>query len=830
MNEKKQFNEFNEEEEEGKSFSIADIYNIVVLNWYWILLSVAIFSIGANIYLRYTPPVYTTSAKILIKDDNSNSGRGANSRVQTSLEMGVITNSYGFENEMEILHSSFIAARVVKKLKLYVSYRMEGNIRDQEQYRNSPILVDMMEDDLENLKSSFQLTVSAEGKNTKVEYALPGGDPKNPNIKSRTFANLPATMDTEFGTIILQRNPNNTYFSPKKKLYVSFSPIMSVARGYASKVNVIASKSRSTVITLSMTETQPGRSIDYLDELVRSYNEDANEDKNEVARKTEEFIADRIRVIQNELDSTEADLEVYKVSHELINLANDATTSLTGRTQYEREQINMQTQLTLLNSLIEYCSNPMNKMQVIPSNLGLSNAQLNQLIAQYNETVLKRNRMLKTSSETNPLIQTLTEDLNDLWPSITVSLNSIYKDMLIQKNTIDNQYGHFKGKISNTPAQERVLNNIGRQQEIKAGLYLMLLQKREENFITLASSAAKARVIESPQCQGQIAPKPDSIKMGAMGAGVVLPIAIIYLLGFLRYRIEGRDEVERLTSLPILADIPLSRKATTTKQSVVVSENSNNTMEETFRGLRTNLKFILANDEKVIISTSCIPGEGKTFISTNLAMSLALLGKRTIIVGLDIRKPRLVKLFGLPSDKRGISGLLSMAPEEMTKELIDQQIHKGIKNANLDVLPAGVIPPNPGELISRQTLDAIFAHLRDMYDFIVVDTPPVGLVSDTLELGRIADMAIFVVRADYSIKANFKLINSISSTHKLPKVNLVLNGVDLKKRKYGYYYGYGKYSRYSKYGRYGYSKYSKYNHYGHYGMHGNYKQKIHIEK
>jgi capsular exopolysaccharide synthesis family protein len=398
-----------------------------------------------------------------------------------------------------------------------------------------------------------------------------------------------------------------------------------------------------------------------------------------------------------------------------------------------------------------------------------------------------------------------------------MSLDAIRNDVMTQKSSADRQYSMYSSRISSTPTQERALTNMSRQQEIKANLYLMLLQKREENYISLASTAAKARIIDSPQYRGQVAPKSKIIWLIALLLGACLPIAFFYLKNLLRYRIEGREDVEKLTKISILADIPMAGKMVDGEKALVVRENTNNSMEEAFRGLRTNLRFILESGEKVILCTSCIPGEGKTFVCTNLAMSLALMGKKVIIVGLDIRKPRLVKLFNLSSDKKGITTFLSGS--DMSYDVLEQQIVHGVVNKNLDVLPAGIIPPNPGELISREQLDKAIELLEAHYDYVLLDTPPIGLVSDTLSIGRVADMSLFVCRADYSPRANFDLINSLKAEDKLPKINLVLNAVDMKKKKYGYYYGYGKYGKYGRYGSYGYGNYGSYGNYAesHYG-------------
>ncbi len=795
------------EEDDSKGFSIKNLLTIILLNWYWIVLSVIACYAIAHFYLKYTAPLYNASVKILIKD--SNSGRSSDIK-----EMGVVTISDGFNNELEIIGSAAVSERVVKSLKLYTTYTMAGKVVDQELYKNTPILVDIAENRLADLTTSVNLVITKKGKGIHVEGSIGGDAKKNPQFK-KDLKELPATISTTVGPIILQRNPGKELGA--QKLYASILPLEGVSRTYSSKISSSTS-GRNTVAVISVTETQPQRAIDFLNELIYCYNEDANETKNEVATKTEKFIKDRLEVIRKELDVTEEDLERFKKENELINLANNASTALSGSNQYQKQQVDMQTQMTLVKSLLDYLRNPNNAFQVIPSNLGISNAQLTQSIGKYNEYVLKRNRLLKSGSETNPTIVKLTEEMEDLWPTLSYTLEAVYKDLEVQKNTIDQQYAMFNEKIANTPTQEKVLTNISRQQEIKAGLYLMLLQKREQNFISLASTAEKARIIDSPLVGAKISPNDKQIKMAAIGIGLILPIAILYLLSLMRYRIEGREDVERLTNIPILADIPLATKLEKGVRAIVVNENSNNIMEETFRGLRTSLRFVLGNDEKVIVCTSCIPGEGKTFVATNLAMSMALLGKKVIIVGLDIRKPRLVKLFDLPSSNQGITSYLIGETSDM--KMLEEQIFHGVKNANLDVLPAGIIPPNPAELLSRHLLDDAINHLREIYDYIILDTPPVGLVSDTLDLSRVADASLFVARADFSIKANFDLINSINRDNRMPKVNLVLNGVDLTKRRYGYYYGYGKYGSYGKYGKYGY--YGHYSHYGHYGIYGQY--------
>ena len=798
-------------EEEHRGFNLAALWKIVVLHWYWIVLSTIVALGAAFSYLKYTRPVYASNMKILVKDEDSRSRmyRGG----QLALEsMGVISNSNGFDNELEILTSSNISQRVIKSLKLYVSYELDGRLRNHELYKNNPYIVDMPENQLVDLHSLIQLKIDRQGDGVHVAGEIYVPRSKEPILFERSVKELPGSFNTPVGTITLQRNPGVGAELPKQTMYATIMPLEYAAKAYGSRLSVSASSKTTTVAVLNYLDTQPERAIDYLNELFRSYNEDANEDKNEVALKTEEFLKNRISAIREELDATESNLESYKKKNELINLTNDASNALNKLTEYQKEQVELETQLNLVTALLDYVDDPRNAFNVVPSNLGLKDADMSNLLNKYNDYVLQRNRLLKSSSPENPYVKRLTAQLEEMWPTIRLSLKSVRENILTQKRSAEDQYNLFSRRVGEAPTQERSLNNIIRQQEIKVELYLMLLQKREENYISLNSTAAKARVIDDPRSTGQVSPKTKVILLGALVLGLCFPVGLIYLLGLLRYRIEGREDVEMLTKIPVLADIPLAPKSLDGELSLAVRENSNDMMEEAFRGLRTNLRFILSEKENVIACTSCIPGEGKTFVSTNLAMSLALLGKRVIIVGLDIRKPRLVKLFGLSSDHRGITTFLSSDSGDFQD--LDKQIHHAVLNPNLDVLPAGVIPPNPGELISREQLDHAIALLREHYDYVIVDTPPVGLVSDTLSAARVADMTIMVCRADYSPRNNFQLINALHHDNKMPKITLVLNGIDLKKRKYGYYYGYGKYSKYGKYGHYG--------HYGHYGVYGHY--------
>lgn len=797
-------NEFQEEQESG--FDYRAIIDAVILNWHWFLISIIVCVTVAFLYLRYQSPVYNSYSKVLIKEDDPYK-RARSSSMADFSQLGIMTNSYGFENELEVIGSKSLAKRAVTNLKLYVRYAYEGRVRDQDLYRDTPLYADMSGADLEALPSMLFLRIKKQGEGYNVEFDTPEGK------KTATVKAFPARVKTHYGWVSLNPNPRVKNFDTRTLFIYIYRPAI-MGNIYQTRTMVEPINDLTTIARLSMNETRSERAIDYLTELIRVYNEDANENKNEVALKTEAFINKRIKIIDAELGSTDTELETYKKRNQLVNLTSDAQAAYKGVEEYQAKQIELQTQMMLVKSLKEFVDNPSNYMEVIPANIGLTDASLNKVIADYNLRVMERNRLMKTAHESSPVVTTISNAISTMYPGIRHSLSSVYENLRLQKRSVDEQYNAFISRLSDAPTQERVLTDMSRQQSVKAALYQILLQKREENAISLASTVDKAQVIDMPETAGApISPNRKMILLIGLLAGVAIPSVWIWLCNILRYRIEGRNDIEKLTALPVLSDIFVAGELRKGQRSIVVRENSNDMMEETFRNLRTNLGFVMTKSERVLLCTSVIPGEGKTFVSTNLAMSMALMGRKVLLVGLDIRKPRLAKLFGLHTGDRGLTNYL--ASDDDTDAFLHEQIFPSGMNANLDVLPAGLIPPNPAELIVSERLDQAFAKFREWYDLVIIDTPPLGLVSDTLSLGRLSDATIIVVRCDFTLKRNFELINNLNADNKLPKMNLVLNGVDLKQRKYGYYYGYGNYGRYGRYGSYGH--YSHYGSYGHYG-------------
>ena len=819
--------------EENSSFDFRTIYTILILNWKWFVLSVIICLSTAFIYLRYKTPLYQSYVKLLIKDDDDNGRRSGKSSLLNTANLGMISNSAGIDNEMEILMSSTLARQTVTNMKLYTVYKRKGRVKSHLMYNNQPYNVDIDAAHLQTLKHPIALEITNKGGKLylKGKYTYEPEDRDKESVEytiDRTIDRVPLKLTTSVGTITITRNVAAPLEEGNTMYATIYSP-EAMAKKYCAALSVAQTSKTTTIAKLVITDEIPERANEYLKQLVFCYNDQANEDKNEIAKRTEEFINSRLQKINTELGTTEGNLESTKRMYKIADPKSTATIAVGNTDVYMQKLAEMDMQIELLNSLNDYMNEPANKYQTLPSNVGLQDDAASELIGSYNKIVMERNRLLRSASENSPTIIPLTTQLEDLTASIRRAMAQARRNAQIQHNTLQQQYNTYSSMISSTPEQERVLGQIGRQQEVKSGLYLMLLQKREENSISLAATADKGKLIDEPQFVGKISPKSSIVMLIALILGLAIPSGILFLISYFRYKIEGHDDVAKLTDLPIIGDVAIASAAAKTKADIVVHENKNNIMEEVFRSIRSNIQFMLKDDQKVIMFTSTTSGEGKTFTAANLAVSFALLGKKVLVIGLDIRKPRLSALFELNNKKIGITNLL--IHENPTREEIFEQITNSGINKNLDIMPAGPVPPNPAEIVSRESLDRIFATLRKEYDYIVVDTAPVGLVTDTIMIARVADVTVYMCRADYTPKASFEFINSLSEQKKLPQICIVINGIDMSKKKYGYYYGYGKYGKYGRYGKYGNygSKYGNYgskygNNYTSYGTYGSYSE------
>ena len=821
-----------QEQEEKSAIDFQLIYTNLILNWKWFVLSLIVCLGLGYLYLRYATPAYQASTKVLIKDDDDSKRRGSlgSSMIQSAANLGFMSNSNGIDNEIEILSAHDLAQLAVHDMKIYVNYYHKSAFKDPLVYKEQEVSVDLDLPHLKKLNAPIKLSIEKEGTKYHVKgtYNLPidaFSFEKETSEFEKTFDRLPATISTRVGTLTF--TPSKIYKLEDGEVLkaVIVSPEMA-AKQYTKNLTVSQTSKTTTIAELVLNDENPQRALDYLNTLLKVYNRQANEDKNEIAYRTEQFINNRLQKINAELGNTEGQLESYKKRNKVIEMKLNATATIANSDAYAQKLQDANTQVELLNELGKYMNEPGNKYQPIPSNVGLTDESSTELINQYNKIALDRNNALHAASETSPTVTPLTAQLDALTTSIKRAMRQAKLGMEIQRNSIAKQAAEYAGQIGNSPEQERVLTQIGRQQEVKSGLYLMLLEKREENSISLAATADKGKIIDAPSFIGKVSPKSSIIMLIALVLGLAIPAGILFLIEFFKYKIEGHEDVIKLTQIPVIADIPVASDAAKKegKADIVVHQNVNNLMEEIFRGLRTNIQFILKSDEKVIMFTSSTSGEGKTFVASNIGISLALLGKKVIMVGLDIRKPRLAELFQIDNHHNGITNLI--VRDHNSWEDIQNQILSSGVNSKLDLLMAGPVPPNPGELVTRASLDDIINQLKQHYDYVILDTAPVGLVNDSLQLGRLADLCVYVCRADYTPKASFGMINGLNAEKKLPNMCMVLNGVDLSKKKHSFYYGVGKYGKYGKYGNYGsygsYGKYGKYGTYGQYGSYGNY--------
>lgn len=791
-------------EADDKEIDIQELLFKYLIHWPWFVGTVIVCLISAYVYLYVATPVYNISATVLIKDDK----KGGSSNNVAGLDelglSGLITSSQSIDNEIEVLRSKTLVKEVVNYLNLYVTYQDDDQIPSKELYKTSPVQVNMTPQEAEKLKTKvvIEMVLHPQG-SLEVNVQM-----EDKEIQKH-FEKLPAILPTNLGTLSffqttdsVSSKKNEEVGSPVqdvRHITATISQPMNVARGYCENLSIEPTSKTTSVVTVSLKNSSLQRGQDFINQLLEMYNRNTNNDKNEIAQKTAEFIDERIGIISKELGSTEADLETFKRDAGITDLSSDAQIALTGNAEYEKKQVENRTQISLVEDLKKYLGH--NEYEILPSNVGLKDITLAAQIDRYNEMLIERKRLLRTSTENNPAIINLDTSIRATKANVQATLEGTLQGLFITKADLDREAKRYMRRISDAPGQERQYVSIARQQEIKAGLYLMLLQKREENAIMLAATANNAKIIDDAIADViPVSPKRSVIYLAALVLGIAIPVVVIFLIDLTKFKIEGRADVEKLTSVPVVGDIPLTDEKNAKEGSIAVFENQNNLMSETFRNIRTNIQFMLQNDKKVILVTSTVSGEGKSFTSANLAISLSLLGKKVVIVGLDIRKPGLNKVFNLSSKEKGITQYLANPEMDLMSLVQLSDVNK-----NLYILPGGTVPPNPTELLARDGLDKAIEILKKNFDYVILDTAPIGMVTDTLLIGRVADLSAYVCRADYTHKAEYTLINELYHEQKLPNLCTIINGVDLKKRKYGYYYGYGKYGKHYGYGkRYGY--------------------------
>ena len=771
------FDQFEQDMQE-KPINWREVFERYIVYWRWILVSILLAMVVGFFYIRKQSNIYQLNTSLLIVDQSKSGGMNELS-ILKSLDVMGSGNSYTMvNNENEVIKSTSLMKRVVSQLELYTTYSTTNFLRKFEIYTESPYKVRMDSMALEKLKYTLQFDIVTE--NAKLKISGEYGD----SIFNYTVDRLPTLLNTPAGVISIAISPNKVI--PTEPLIVSIQKPALVAKHYATNVLSTEITKLVDVINLSVKVNNVQKGKDILNTLTEIYNRDAIEQINRSANNTAGFIDGRLRLISGELSDVERDVETYKQVNQLTDISSNAKIYLERNNEFDQQRITVETQLSLIRFVEEFINKPVNQTALIP-NLGLTDVGLVTVIQKYNELVINRERVASGSSEENPVIRTLNQQIASARKAIQISIANSRKGMEISKRELDQQNNLAVSKIRDLPRQEREFIEIKRQQQVKESLYLFLLQKREEASLTMAVTVPKGRVLTSPDDAIQVAPRSSLLYAVFFLLGLILPLMVIFIRDSLKTTLSTRKQIESLTDVPILSELGHNDS-----HQILLDHTSNaDTNVELFRLLRTKLQFVLQYPaQKVIMVTSTEPGEGKSYTSINLAISLSMTDKKVILLGLDLRKPQLKRHLNLTLED-GMSSYLS-GHEPDYKKLIEPALNSN----NLSVIPGGLIPPNPNELLMSKRLDALIEGLRKEFDYIVIDTAPVGSVSDTMLIDRIADITLYMCRMDYSDKANMDFLNLVKKEQNLRRPYLVINDVNMTSKYYyrrGYSHGYGNY-------------------------------------
>ena len=781
---------------EENGINLDFILDKIRLHWKYYVLSIVLCMAAGTFYVRNKTRIYQITAKVLLKDDEKGT---FSSQSDMLADFGFQSSNSNVENEIEVLNSKSVVRMAVLHSGLYTRYRVDGMFSSQPIHKGvSPIQLTILEDDLNNIQVPLKvsLTLGSDSLYQAVyEYRNPAEriDVVSQAIKIEQY---PFVLKTEKGDILLTEN---TKANKIKEFTITVYPVESIVMSYKSSLMISPISKTASVSIIALNDPVPANGINFVNSLIYSYNKQSDEDKNSIARKTEEFISARIQLVGKDLKGKEQHLADYKTENKIVNPQMDAPQVLQGKNEYAKQLDEVNILLQQADYLLEYIQNPSNYMQSIPTMLGMSNeASLVALVSRYNTEVANRNQLLLTATEENPVLQNLTDGVKRTQKDIIDALNTIKSSLVLRKNSLIVLTDKYEQRAAQTPGIERTYTDLVRERDIKSQLYVMLLQKYEENALALALTVDNLKCIDEASCSpGPISPNKNTILLLSFFIGIAIPSLFIYLKEVLRTKINSLEDLEKLTQIPIISTIPIERGIKTKEGAIVVKENTNNVMTEAFRTLRANLQFMLQDTGKVIMFTSTNSGEGKTFISSNFAISQAILGKKVLLMGLDIRRPRLAEVFNFSRKKSGITSYL-MGNAENTAVLDNIVINSGVIET-LDLIPAGIVPPNPSELLAKNNLKTAMEYFSKKYDYIILDTAPLGLVSDSILISKVADLIIFVTRCEHTERADIALLNSLVEEGKIKNASMILNAEDIElstktrrsRLKYGYsYYGY----------------------------------------
>jgi capsular exopolysaccharide synthesis family protein len=779
------------EEQEQQTISLRDIVIKCSRYWYWFVSGLVMATAVAYLYIRYTTPEYEANAELLIKDDKSSGSSTGDIQNDILGQLSLLSGNSNVQNEMAILQSRTIIGRAIRDFDLQTSYFVQGRVKTQEIYLKTPVLVTplFLKDSLH--QQHLNVTI-----NPDHTYSI--GDDKG-QVKVANGA----TASLSDGVFLVRSNPRKGIDSTYKQLLVVISPMNKVVSQFQHDLSLSQTDKTSSVIKLTLKTTVPMKGEDFLNALIREYSLAGLADKNLTAGNTIKFVDSRLDSISGELSGVESKLEHFLSANSIANIDEQSKLFIDQAGQLDQQIVQQNMQTGVLKQIQQYVSQPEKEHNLVPSTLGIQDPTLLGLVENYNSLQLKRSQQIAAgASPDNPLISVMDQQLYKIRNDIKENVSNLLLGSYRVATQLQQQNQNFENKIKNVPRVQRDYITIKRQQDIKQALYVYLLQKREQAAITEAASVYNNRVIDSAKTDiDPISPKKKLIYLAALLLGLAIPGGLIYLKELLSRRITSRADVEMRTEVPVYGEIGHSKET----GPVVVVSGSRGIVPEQFRNLRTNLSFVLGEGRhKVILITSSMGGEGKSFVSLNLAMTYALMGKRTVLLGMDLRKPKIGNYVGMEHNP-GISNYLSgqMALEELPIEL-------NFGKQNLYFINSGPIPPNPAELLLQPRIEELMEYLKKNFDYIIFDTPPVGLVTDAQILGKYADASLYIVRHQYTLKDQIKLLDSYYKGKRMPNLGIVLNDI-----KVGDAYRYG-------YGGYGYGN-------GYYSENGNSNEKVYID-
>lgn len=771
---------YNDTDNKSEDANLRQQLEKYIIHWRWFLVSVVICLTAVFLYLRYATPIYEATTAILVKDEKKG---GMLSELSAFSDLGIGGGSVNnVDNEIEILRSRTIVESTVKKLNLNINLIAEGSVVDRDIYKDASIRVSFIDqtDLFKDAKSALRYNAL-----TNNTFELTNDiDNENIILANKKVFNYGEKIPTSLGNLIINKTNNivdNTRIN-YKSVKISIKPIESVAESYKGRINVEPISKTSSVVNISITDPVQKRAEVFLDNMIQIYNQDAAQDKNFISENTSRFIAGRLALIAKELDGVEQDVESFKKANRLTDIESEAKLFIEGSSEYDKKGVETEIQLNVVSSLLDFIKKSTNS-DLLPTNLITDNSDASGLITSYNQLVLDRNRILKSATTENPSVIKLDQQISSLKLNMAASLKRLQSNLQIQNRDIQSQENLLNSKIGKIPVQERQFRVIARQQKVKEELYLYLLQKREETAISLAATEPNARVIDVAKAgKFPVSPKKKIIYLAGILIGLLIPFGFIYINSLLDTKIKSKLDLEGKTQIPFIGDIPTSNDV-----GELIKSESRTSSAEAIRIVRTNLEFMLnkvpEGVAKTLFVTSTFSSEGKTFISVNLAATFALSGRKVLLIGMDIRNPKFAEYIDVPS--LGLTNYLSSGESNIEDYIIK---HAGYDN--FFILPSGIVPPNPAELLMSRKVDQLFEKLKKEYDYIIVDTAPVSLVTDTLLVAKNADTFVYVMRANVLEKRMLSIANTFYREKKLPNMCILLNDTDSTKG-YGYGYGYG---------------------------------------